>query len=168
VANKEKEETLKAIENSFKQSIEIITKKVMNKYRKENNINYELIKGYQLSELIENLDKKIIRPKEENFNIIDIFEKFIYGNTPLYTSCMKSFELFESVNNSTKILLIVSDGLLNDINNIEEAQKKIKEKIEDCEIITICIYLNSSNYCNQKQFYNEIQPQFDSGAKIFI
>jgi hypothetical protein len=168
VANKEKEETLKAIENSFKQSIEIITEKVMNKYREENDINYELIKGYQLSELIENLDKKIIRPKEENFNIIDIFEKFIYGNTPLYTSCMKSFELFESVNNSTKILLIVSDGLLNDINNIEEAQKKIKEKIEDCEIITICIYLNSSNNCNQKQFYNEIQPQFDSGAKFLF
>ena len=60
VKNSEKEETLKAIRNSFKESIEIITEKVMNKYKGENNTNYELIKGNQLSELIENLSKKII------------------------------------------------------------------------------------------------------------
>ena len=168
VKNTEKEETLKAIKNSFKQSIEIITEKVMNIYKEENNTNYKLIKGSQLYELIENLNKKIISPKEQNYKIIDIFEKFIYGNTPLYKSCKKAFEIFESTKSTTKILLIISDGLLNDTYNIEEAQNDIKTKIKNCEIITICIYLNSSDNDNKKTFYNKIQPNFDSGAKFLF
>ena len=36
------------------------------------------------------------------------------------------------------------------------------------EIITICIYLNSSSKLNNKTFYNEIQPNFESGAKFLF
>ena len=36
------------------------------------------------------------------------------------------------------------------------------------EIITICIYLNSSSKLNNKTFYNEIQPNFDIGAKFLF
>ena len=45
VRDKEKEETIKAIKDSFKPSIEIITEKVMNKYKEEKYTNYQLIKG---------------------------------------------------------------------------------------------------------------------------
>ena len=81
---------------------------------------------------------------------------------------MKAFEIFESTNNSTKILLIISDGLLTDKENILEAQNDIKSKIKEGDIITICIYLNSCDILNKKTFYNEIQPNFDSGAKFLF
>ena len=82
---------------------------------------------------------------------------------------MKAFEIFESKKNTTKILLIISDGLLNDIYNIEEAQNNIKTKIKNYEIITICIYLNSSlNFNNKKTFYNKIQPNFGKGAEFLF
>ena len=128
VKKTEKEETLKAIRDSFKQSIEIITEKVMNYYKEEKITNYKLIKGSQLYELIENLNKKIISPKEQSYNIIDIFDKFIYGNTPLYTTCMKAFEIFESENSRTKILLIISDGLLKILIILKNLKKILKQK----------------------------------------
>ena len=41
-------------------------------------------------------------------------------------------------------------------------------KTNELEVITICIYMNSSNKLNQKRFYNEIQSNFDEGAKFLF
>ena len=107
-----KEQTILAIKNSFKDVIEVKAEKIMiqNKYRYD--YNYDWIKGKELLDIIESLEKKIATPNQTNFNVIDLFEKYIlYGFTPLYTSCMKAFELFgkkeDSKNNN--VLIIISD-----------------------------------------------------------
>ena len=167
VKNFEKGEIIKATKSSFGKCIEIMTTKIMNKYKEENKEEIDLITGQELSELIEEMKKKIIQPKDENFNIIDIFENYIYGDTPLYTSCMKAFSTFQK-NNNNKILLIISDGLLNDNKDIEKAQNDIKNKIEELQIITVGIFLNSSKNYNNKTFYNQIQENFNEGEKFLF
>ena len=112
IDNTEKEETIKTVKNSFKKSIEITTKKILNEY-KENNRNCDLIEGNELITLIKEITEKIIQPEEETFSIIDLFENFIYGLTQLYKGCKKALEIF---NNQKKILFIISDGLLNDVD----------------------------------------------------
>ena len=169
VNDAKKNETITAIKKSFKTSIEIITKKIIDEYKLSNFENYELIKGENLSKLINDLKKKIIQPKEdEKISIIELFETIIYGNTPLFTSCKKAFEIFEKNTSKNKILFIISDGLLNDEKDLISAQSQIKEKLEELEIITICIYLNASNELNNKTFYNEIQYNFDEGAQFLF
>ncbi len=169
IENAEKEETIKAIKNSFKSCIEIITKKIINEYKLNNFENYELIKGENVSNLIDDISKKIIQPEEDNnISIIDLFENIIYGKTPLYSSCKKAFEIFENNDSKNKILFIISDGLLTDTNNIILTETEIRQKMNQLDIITICIYLNSSSKLNNKTFYNEIQPNFESGAKFLF
>ena len=41
-------------------------------------------------------------------------------------------------------------------------------KTNELEVITICIYFNSSNKMNEKKFYNKIQSNFDEGAKFLF
>ena len=127
VNTEEKKETIKAINNSFGKCIENMSTKIMNQYKEEKNEEYELITGQKLYELIEEMNTKIVQPKNQNINLIDIYEKYIYGDTPLYTSCMKAFPIFEKIKNN-KILLIISDGLLNDLSDIEKANNDIKKK----------------------------------------
>ena len=165
IKNTEKEETIKAIKNSFKKSIEITTKKILNEY-KENNTNYDLIEGNELITLINEITEKIIQPEEETFSIIDLFENFIYGLTPLYKSCKKALEIFIS-QNGKKILFIISDGLLNDVD-IKFAQDDIMSKTNELGVTTIYIYFNSSNKMNEKKFYNKIQSNFDEGVKFLF
>lgn len=168
VKTTEKEETIKAIENSFVKCIQIITKKILNKYNEEKKEEYEIIKGQEIIRLIEEIEKKIIPPKNKKINIIDIFENIIYGNTPLYTSCIKAFSILEKNYNNDKFLLIISDGLLNDIQDLEKSKNDIKQKIEQLHVTVICIYLNCSNVYNEKRFYNDIQPNFDEGAQFLF
>ena len=168
VKNCEKKETLETINNSFKKSIHTLSNKMMNQYKENENENYEIIEGQKLYELIEKIKEKIDIQEGKNINVIDIFENYIYGNTPLYTSCLKAFSIFEKIKNNKKILLIISDGLLNDIYDIETAKNNINKKKEDLDLITVCIYLNNSKVSNEKTFYNEIQPNFDEGAKFLF
>ena len=115
------------------------------------------------------MNKKIIQPEQDKkIDIIDLFENIIYGNTPLYSCCKKAFEIFEKNGSKNKVLFIISDGLLNDVDNIISAQNEIKQKSEQLEIITIGIYLNSSDKLNNKTFYNKIQSNFDVGARFLF
>ena len=131
IDNTEKEETIKTVKNSFKKSIEITTKKILNEY-KENNRNCDLIEGNELITLIKEITEKIIQPEEETFSIIDLFENFIYGLTPLYKGCKKALEIFNN-QNGKKILFIISDGLLNDVD-IKFAQDDIMSKTNELEL----------------------------------
>ena len=118
--------------------------------------------------MIESMKKKIIQPEnEQNISIIDLFENIIYGNTPLYSYCKKSFNIFEKTGSKTKVLFIVSDGLLNDTYNIVSVQNEIKQKLNNLDIITICIYFNRS-YESNNTFYNKIQSNFDDGAQFLF
>ena len=165
----EEEQTILAIQNSFKDIIEIKAEEIMNKYNKYYYYNYEWIKGKVLIEIIETLEKKIASPKNSKFNVIDLFDKFIYGATPLYTSCRTAFTMFQkSKNTNSNILIIISDGLLNDYN-LEKAKKEILENSEKLKITIICIYLNSYNKKKENRvFYNTIQKNFDEGAEFLF
>ena len=165
-----KEQTILAIKNSFKDVIEVKAEKIMNQYKYRYDYYYDWIKGKELLDIIESLEKKIATPNQTNFNVIDLFEKYIYGNTPLYTSCMKAFELFgkkeDSKNNN--VLIIISDGLLNDYN-LEKAKKEILTNSEKLKITIICIYLNSNNKNKKKkELFNTIQNNYDSGAQFLF
>ena len=169
INNSKKEETINAIKNSFKLSIELKTKKIINEYNSMNNQHYQIIKGENILQLIEDMEKKIVQPeKDENISIVDLFENIIYGETPLYSSWKKACEIFENNESKTKVLFIISDGLLNDINDIISVQNEIKQKMNNLDIITICIYLNRSKKLNNKVFYNEVQNHFDDGAKFLF
>ena len=163
-----KEITLLTIQNSFKDVIQVIAKQIMNQYKCKNNNNFKLTKGKDVINIIENLEKKIASPKKTTFNIIDLFENFIYGMTPLYTSYKHAFHIFEKNKNDNNILIIISDGLLNDYN-IQKAQKEIIESSRNLGITIICIYLNSyySNH-QKKEFYNTVQRYFDEGAEFLF
>ena len=128
-----------------------------------------MIKGENILQLIDDMEKKIIQPeKDQNISIVDLFENIIYGNTPLYSSWKKACEIFENNESKTKVLFIISDGLLNDTNNIIQTQNEINQKMNNLNIITICIYLNCSKKLNNKVFYNEVQNHFDDGAKFLF
>ena len=134
-----------------------------------NNPNYQIIKGENLTKLLQDISDKIIIPEnKENFSILDLFENFIYGNTPLYTGCIKALEIFSKNYSDKNILIIISDGLLNDSQDKISAQNDIIKKINELKIITICIYLNSSSSLNKKTFYNEIQTHFTEGSKFLF
>ena len=167
IDNVTKEETINAIKNSYKKVITKISDKVLYEYNHIDNKKYELIKGNELINLIENIEEKIVSPNDTSFNIMNIFEKYIYGYTPLYTAFNKAFEIFEMNKNNKNILIIISDGLLNDYN-IEEAKKEIIKKSNNLELIIITIYLNSDRKLNIKKFYNKKQNYFDSGAQFLF
>ena len=145
VNNSKREGTVEAIKNSFKSSIEIMTIKIINEHKSMNHQNYELLRGENILKLIDDMEKKIIQPeKDQNISIVDLFENIIYGMTPLYSSWKKACEIFENNESKTRVLFIISDGLLNDTNDIISVQNEIKQKMNDLNIITICIYLNCS------------------------
>lgn len=79
VDNSIKEETLKAIKNSFKSSIEIVTKNIINEYKLINHQHCKLIKGENILKLIEDMEKKIIQPeKDQNISIVIWNDSFIF------------------------------------------------------------------------------------------
>ena len=167
VNNSKGDETIKAIKSSFKECIENITGDIIDEYKK-NFGNYELLKVEDLLNLVESIEEKIIKPDNKDISIVDLFEKYIYGNTPLYKGCKKSFEIFEKNSKNENILFIVGDGLLNDVNDINKAKDEIILKSNELKITMVCIYLNNSKEKNKKTFYNEPQPYFDRGAKFLF
>ena len=80
VNNSKGDETIKAIKSSFKECIESITGDIIDEYKK-NLGNYELLKVEDLLNLIESIEDKIIKPDNKDISIVDLFEKYIYGNT---------------------------------------------------------------------------------------
>ena len=86
---------------------------------------------------------------------------------------MKAFSIFKEIKHNNKILLIISDGLLNDVTDIKKAQDDIQIKIEELQLITVCVYLNCSNKYNDKRFYNEKEfykneSNYNKGAKFLF
>ncbi len=78
------EETINAIKNGFRSCIKNISSNIMDIYKKKEK-EIKLIEGSELLNLIQNLKDNIEYPKNEknkSFDIIDIFEDYIYGDTP--------------------------------------------------------------------------------------
>ena len=162
-----KEYTKATIIKIFKLCIEKKLDKILNEYPYSNN--YKLIKAEELLKLIEALEDKILTPKGESLNIMELFDKYIYGNIPLYYCYNNVFNIFKNRRNDRNIVIIISDGKLNDFN-LEKTKKDIIYNSNKLNIITICIYLNSNNNNNKsiKKFYNKTEDYFDEGAKFLF
>ena len=163
------EETIIAIKNGFRSCIKNISSNIMDIYKKKEK-EIQLIQGSELLNLIQYLKDNIEYPKKdknESFDIIDIFEDYIYGDTPLYTSCQKAFGVFEKNNKNKNYLIIISDGLLNDTKNYDEVINYTKKKSEENNVIIIGIYLNQKSK-SEKKFYDSIQNDFDKGCRILF
>ena len=70
--------------------------------------------------------------------------------------------------NNKNILIIISDGLLTDYKNNDEAKKEIISKSNNWELIIITIYLNSNRNLNIKKLFNKKQYYFDSGEDFLF
>lgn len=68
---------------------------------------------------------------------MDLFDKYIYGMTPLYTTMKSAFENFKVQSNDKngKFLFIISDGELNDIQEGFDYVSDIRKEAEDNKII---------------------------------
>ena len=143
----------KCYKNSYKKIITKTSVKILDEYKNNyNDKKYELIKGKELINLIENIEEKIVTLNNTSFNILDLFEKYIYGLTPLYTACNKAFETFEMSKNNKNILILISDGLLTDYKNNDAAKKEIISKSNNCLIKSNIILILG------KIFYLIFQP----------
>ena len=69
--------------------------------------------------------------KEKDISIIELFEKIIYGNTPLFSTCKIALEIFQNNPSKNNNLFIISDGLLNDTYDLISTHKQIKEKLDE-------------------------------------
>ena len=135
--------------------------------RKSNGNQLRFINGNDLINIKNNLEKKLVSPKNKSFNLIDLFEKFIYGNTPLYTALNMSFDNFkkQSDYNNNKFLFIISDGELNDITKNFDYIGEIRKKAEENKITIISIFLTSKQIPKDRTFYDEVQSHFTNGSK---
>ena len=162
--------TREIINDIYETCINEYTYKIINKEISQRNSNGNQLKfldGNDLINMQKSLEKKIISPNKSNFNLIDLFSNFIYGNTPLYTALNISFDNFkkQSDNNSNKYLFIISDGELNDIQKNFDYIGEIRKNATNNNIIIISIFLTSQGIPKTETFYDEVQPHFTGGAK---
>ena len=177
IGNKKKEEmaeeiikkyTRDTIFKAFKLSMEKMIEKILEENVYSFEDYYNLINGKDLLDLIKTLENKILTPEGQPLNIMNLFDKYLYGNTPLYPCYNHIFKTFRQEKNSNNFLIIVSDGIFNDVN-LENIKKDIIKYSNQLNITTICFYLNSVNkFKTVKRFYNKIESDFDEGAKFLF
>ena len=173
---------LKCVEERFDEGTNDIIKniyiKCINRYisiimneeifsRRYNNNKFKFFEGNDLLNIIKNLENKIITPDNSKIKILDLFEDYIYGNTPLYTALNLSFFNFQtqSHKDNNKYIFIISDGELNDVDKNFDYITEIREKAENNEIMIISIFLTSSNIPYKSKLYDTIQSHFTKGAQ---
>ena len=126
------------------------------------------ISGSELINIITDIQNKI----DNNSQIMSIFEKEIYWDTPLFTASQVAFKKFSTdfQSNQNKFLLIITDGLANDTKD-EFYYDKIYKSALSNNIIIIGIYISDEKKKplflnnNGKQIFDYLQNSFDKGAK---
>ena len=104
---------------------------------------------------------------EKGFNILALFGKYIYGNTPLYTALNFSFDNFKKQSNEhkEKILFIISDGDLNDVSMNIDYIGEIRKKSKENDVTIVTIFLTSEPIPKEKILYDSLQNHFTKGSK---
>ena len=127
------------------------------------------ISGSELINILTKIQKKI---DDNNSKIMSVFEKEIYWNTPLYTAFNVALNKFrEDFNDNQKFLLMITDGLANDIKNIYNYTDKIYKSAERNDIIVIGIYISDerkkplSSKDNPKQLFDYLENSLNKGEK---
>lgn len=136
--------------------------------RKKNGNKFRFINANDLINIKNDLESKL-EPftNEKGFNILALFGKYIYGNTPLYTALNFSFDNFKKQSNEykEKILFIISDGNLNDVSKNIDYIGEIRKKSEENDVTIITIFLTSEPIPKEKILYDSLQNHFTKGSK---
>ena len=136
-------------------------------YRRSNGNKLRFIDGNVLINIKNNLQGKICSPDKTDFNIIDLFKNYIYGDTPLYTALNLAFDNFKTQSSGSynKFLFILSDGELTDIDRNSNYIEKITQKAEDLKVTIISIFLTSNKIPKEEVLYDNYQSHFTQGSK---
>ena len=120
------------INNIYQKCIDKYVSKIIEEdiyQRRSNDNRIKFINGNDLIRIKNNLQDKLASPNNNQFNILDLFSKYIYGNTPLYTALNMAFDNFkmQSNKNNNKFIFILSDGELNDVDKNFDYISEIKK-----------------------------------------
>ena len=163
------EGTTEVINDIYQKCIDKFASKIIQEdidQRKNNGNKIKFMDGNDLIRIKNNLQDKIEAPDNNQFNILDLFSKYIYGDTPLYAALNMAFDNFkmQSDKNNNKFIFILSDGELNDADKSIDYISKIKENARDNSITIISIFLTTKNI-KEETLYDDIQNHFTKGSK---
>ena len=100
---------------------------------------------------------------ERKQELLENVEPFIYGRTPLYESLQKATELFQGYDCKNKLLFVLSDGDPTDTDRTNEIISKLTKNVT----IVSC-FITRSTDVHPKRLYNEMQPNWEPGAKFLF
>ena len=141
------------------------------RFNRKKNKKLTDISGSELINIISKIQSKI----DSNSQIMKIFEKEIYWDTPLFTAFNVALEKFcTDFKANKKILLIITDGLANDTKDKFYTDKIYNSALTN-DIILIGIYISEVkknenkiplfNINNHKKLFDCLDSNFDKGAK---
>jgi len=161
--------TTDVINDIYQKCIDRYVSKIIKEDKAQRGHNGNKIKfmdGNNLIMLKNNLEDKIESPDDKQFNILDLFSKYIYGDTPLYTALNMAFDNFkiQSNKNNNKFIFILSDGGLTDVDKSIDYISKIKENAKNNNTTIISIFLTTKSI-KEETLYDEIQSHFTQGSK---
>ena len=163
------EGTTEVINDIYQKCIDKFASKIIQEdidQRKNNGNKIKFMDGNDLIRIKNNLQDKIEAPDNNQFNILDLFSKYIYGDTPLYAALNMAFDNLktQSDKDNNKFIFILSDGELNDVDKSIDYISKIKENARDNSITIISIFLTTKNI-KEETLYDDIQNHFTKGSK---
>ena len=163
-------ETTKVIDEIYRDCLNTYVSKIIREdsnYRRSNGNKLRFIDGNVLINIKNNLQGKICSPDKTDFNIIDLFKNYIYGDTPLYTALNIAFDNFKTQSNDSynKFIFILSDGELTDVDRNSNYIEKITQKAKDLKATIISIFLTSNKIPKEETLYDSYQTHFTQGSK---
>ena len=134
---------------------------------KNNGNKLEFIEGNQFIYFLKNIKNKIVTPAKSDIKLLELFQDYIYGLTPLYTTLNLSFDAFrtQSDKHNHKYLFIISDGELTDVDNDLDYIREIRNNAEENNILIISIFLTSNDIPIEEKLYDTYQEHFSQGSK---
>jgi hypothetical protein len=119
------------------------------RFNRKKNKKLTDISGSELINIISKIQSKI----DSNSQIMSIFEKEIYWDTPLFTAFKVALEKFcTDFKTNKKILLKITDGLANDTNDKFYTDKIYNSALTN-DIILIGIYISEEKKMKIKYLY---------------
>ena len=137
---------------------------------KNNGNKLEFIEGNQFIYFLKNIKNKIVTPAKSDIKLLELFQDYIYGLTPLYTTLNLSFDAFrtQSGKHNHKYLFIISDGELTDVNNDLDYIREIRNNAEENNILIISTFLTSNDIPIEEKYMILIKSILDKARKIFF
>ncbi len=111
-----------------------------------------------------------MRSSKRKQELFENFEPFIYGETPLYESLEKATKLFQGDTSENKLLFVLSDGMPTDGSNEDRKNRKkiITSKLTRAGVKIVSCFITRSTDIHPKRLYDEISPDFESGAEFLF